>query len=123
MKKLLIVDDEPGVRSLVKMTLESQNYEILEASNGREALDQARQHHPELILLDVAMPQLSGLEVCREIKSDPAMSDVKILMLTARSQQSDEQGGVEAGADGYFTKPFSPISLLEKVDEILGLSQ
>jgi two-component system phosphate regulon response regulator PhoB len=118
MNKLLIADDEPGVRSLVRMTLESDAYEILEASNGDEALMLALEHRPELILLDVSMPGLSGLQVCRILKENPSTSAISVVMLTSRSQDIDRTWGKSAGADEYFTKPFSPVALLRKVDEI-----
>ncbi|MGH9091068.1 MAG: response regulator [Acidimicrobiales bacterium] len=120
MRTLLIVDDEDGVRSLVRVTLESDNYKILEASDGSEALIVAREHHPDLVLLDVMLPDLSGIELCRQLKGDPAMSSTSIVMLTARAQQTDLGEAEDAGADGYFTKPFSPIALMQKVETILG---
>lgn len=116
----MIVDDEDGVRSLVRVTLESDNYKILEASDGSEALIVAREHHPDLVLLDVMLPDLSGIELCRQLKGDPAMSSTSIVMLTARAQQTDLGEAEDAGADGYFTKPFSPIALMQKVETILG---
>ncbi|HYH28584.1 MAG TPA: response regulator [Actinomycetota bacterium] len=120
MKKLLIADDEEGVRALVRMTLDRADYEILEASNGDDALELARTQHPELILLDVEMPRRSGLDVCRALKADTTTAGATVVMLTARSQQTDLTAGHAAGADGYFTKPFSPSALLGKVEEILG---
>lgn len=118
MRKLLIADDEPGVRSLVRMTLESDSYEILEASDGNEALMLALEHRPEMILLDVSMPGLSGLQVCRLLKENPSTSGISVVMLTSMSQDIDKAWGKSAGADEYFTKPFSPVALLRKVDEI-----
>jgi len=120
LRTLLIVDDEDGVRSLIRMTLDSDSLEILEAKEGHQALEVARAHHPDLILLDVMLPDLSGIEICRELKSDPLMASTKIVMLTAKAQQSDLGEAEEAGADGYFTKPFSPIALTQKVEAILG---
>jgi two-component system, OmpR family, phosphate regulon response regulator PhoB len=120
LKKLLIADDEDGIRRLVRMTLESDSYEILEASDGQEAIDLAREHKPELILLDVMMPRRSGLEVCRTLKEDPSTSTITIFMLTARAQESDRREGKAAGCDGYFMKPFSPVALMRKVDEIFA---
>ena len=117
MRKLLIVDDEDGVRSLVRMTLESEQYEILEASKGEDAVELVREHHPDLVLLDVMLPDTSGVEVCRALKSDPATATVTILMLTAKAQSADIQEAEKAGADGYFTKPFSPVALLQRVDK------
>ena len=88
MKKLLIVDDEDGVRALVRMTLDNGLYEIIEASDGLEALDLAREHHPDLVLLDVMLPDLSGMDVCRKIKDDPDLASTTVVMLTARAQTS-----------------------------------
>jgi CheY-like chemotaxis protein len=106
----------------VKYSPESEgaNYKILEAKEGREALEVARAHHPELVLLDVMLPDLSGIEICRELKSDPLMASTTIIMLTAKAQQTDLDEAEAAGADGYFTKPFSPIALTQKVEAILG---
>jgi DNA-binding response OmpR family regulator len=120
LKKLLIVDDEDGVRALVRMTLDSGVYEIFEASEGFEALDLAREQRPDLVLLDVMLPDLSGMDVCRKIKDDPDLASTTVIMLTARAQTSDLGDAEEAGADGYFTKPFSPIALTRKVESILG---
>ena len=120
MKKLLIVDDEDGLRSLVRMTLDSEGYQILEAQEGGHALELARAHHPDLVLLDVMLPDLSGFEICRQIKSDPLMASTTVLMLTAKAQESDLGEAEAAGADGYFVKPFSPIALMQRVESILG---
>ena len=120
MKKLLIVDDEDGLRSLVRMTLDSEGYQILEAQEGGHALELARAHHPDLVLLDVMLPDLSGFEICRQIKSDPLMASTTVLMLTAKAQESDLGEAEAAGADGYFVKPFSPIALMQRGEAILG---
>jgi DNA-binding response OmpR family regulator len=116
----LIVDDDDGVRSLVRMTLDNGAYHIIEACEGGQALDMARQHHPDLVLLDVMLPDISGLDVCREMKKDPSLASTSIVMLTARAQVSDLGDAERAGADGYFTKPFSPIALTRKVEAVLG---
>jgi CheY-like chemotaxis protein len=118
-RKLLIADDEPGIRRLVRVTLQSDRYEIVEAADGEEALAQARQHRPDLILLDVTMPKRSGFDVCRILKDDPGTADIAIIMLTARAQDSDIREGEDAGSDGYFMKPFSPVALMRRVDEVL----
>ncbi|HTW97674.1 MAG TPA: response regulator [Acidimicrobiales bacterium] len=116
----MIVDDEDGVRSLVKMTLDGAGYQIIEASNGTDALELARAHHPDLMLLDVMMPDLSGIEVCRALKNEVDTAGITIVMLTAKAQHADVGEAEEAGADGYFTKPFSPIALVRRVEAILG---
>lgn len=120
MKTLLIADDEEGIRSLVRMTLDTGAYRIIEAADGEAALAMAREHRPDLVLLDVMMPKLSGFEVCRALKEDPDTAGIAVVMLTARIQGSDRARGEESGADDYFTKPFSPIALLRKVDDVLG---
>jgi two-component system, OmpR family, phosphate regulon response regulator PhoB len=122
MRTLLIVDDEEGVRSLVRMTLESENYQILEATEGAEALDLARRHRPGLVLLDVMLPGSSGIEVCRQLKSDPQTASGAVVMLTAKAQTTDLEEAEAAGADGYFTKPFSPVALMQRVERIFGAS-
>ena len=122
MKKILIVDDQSEVRELVEVTLRIGPYEILQASSGDEALTITRSERPDLVLLDVMMPNSSvdGFDVCRQIKSDPATRNIGVVMITARGQEADLEIGRQAGADDYFTKPFSPLELMNKVEEILG---
>ena len=121
MKKILIVDDKAEVRELVSVTLEIGPYEILTAENGDEALDKARSALPELMLLDIQMPgDIDGLEVCRRLKDDEQTKDIHIVMLTAKGQDWDKQAGYDAGANGYFVKPFSPLQLINTVEDVLG---
>ena len=122
MKKILIVDDQSEVRELVEVTLRIGPYEILQASSGDEALTITRSERPDLVLLDVMMPNSSvdGFDVCRQMKSDPATRNISVVMITARGQEADLEIGRQAGADDYFTKPFSPLELMNKVEEILG---
>ena len=122
MKKILIVDDQIEVRELVQVTLEIGDYQILSAENGQQAVSIAQAEHPDIILMDIMMPgsEVDGLEACRKLKSDPATSDITIVMLSAKGQDSDIDAGRSAGADDYFTKPFSPIALIEKVEEVMG---
>jgi two-component system, OmpR family, phosphate regulon response regulator PhoB len=120
MRRLLIADDEEGVRTLVRITLEDESIEILEAADGDEALDLAKRLRPELVLLDVEMPGRSGYEVCRALKDDAATAGITVVMLTARARAADMERGLEAGADDYFTKPFSPVALMQMVEQVLG---
>lgn len=122
MKKILIVDDQPEVRELVDVTLRIGDYAIWQAASGDQALTVARAEHPDLILLDVMMPtsSIDGFEVCRQLKMDPLTQDINIVMLTARGQEADVEMGRRVGADDYFTKPFSPLQLMNKVEELLG---
>jgi CheY-like chemotaxis protein len=121
-KKILIVDDQPEVRELVEVTLSIGVYQIMQASSGDEALAITRAEHPDLVLLDVMMPNstIDGFEVCRRIKSDPALPKTVVVMVTARGQEQDLEMGRLVGADGYFTKPFSPLQLMNMVEEVLG---
>ncbi|MFC1511989.1 response regulator transcription factor [Candidatus Latescibacterota bacterium] len=120
MKKILIADDRHEIRELVRMTLSTEMYEILHATNGREAVEVARQHKPDLILMDVMMPEMDGNEATRTLKNDPLTCDCKIVMLTARGQKTDIEQGEKAGADEYIVKPFSPLKLIGTIRRILG---
>lgn len=122
MKKILIVDDQPEVCELVSVTLEIGPYEIFTARNSKNALSLAFGEKPELILLDVQLTgsDMDGLEICRMLKNDDRTSDSHIIMLTAKGQDWDKQAGFDCGADDYFVKPFSPLELMRKVEEVLG---
>lgn len=122
MKTILVVDDQPSVRELVSVTLEIGPYRILTAENGDEALELATNELPDLILLDIQMPggTLDGLEVCRLVKADERTRGIYIILLTAKGQNWDREAGVDAGADDYFVKPFSPLELMSKVEAVLG---
>ena len=122
MKKILIVDDQLEVRELVQVTLEIGDYQILTAENGRQAMEVAQREHPDIILLDIMMPgsDIDGLEACRRLKSDTDTNNITIVMLSAKGQEDDIEIGRAAGADDYFTKPFSPIALIEKVEEVMN---
>ena len=122
MKKILIVDDQAKIRELVHVTVRIGNYEIHEAASGDEALQVAYDQQPDLIFLDVMMPNssLDGFEVCEILKNDERTKDCHILMLTALDGDEDLNRGYEVGANGYFTKPFSPLELMNKVEEVLG---
>ncbi len=120
-KKVLIVDDQDEVRKLLRYTLNTLGYELVEANDGPSALEAFKAHSPDVILLDVMMPGgLSGFEVCKQIKSKSVKAPV-IIMLTARSQESDREQGEKAGADYYLTKPFSPMKLHKILGSLLGL--
>ncbi len=122
MKKILIVDDQREIRELVAATLRIGPYQIFQAANGPEALDVVQRERPDLILLDVMMQAggMDGFEACRRIKTDLETSNSFIMMLTARGQKSDLEQGYAAGANDYFTKPFSPLELMAKVDEVMN---
>ena len=120
MSKILIADDEPSLRLLVRATLSAnKSFELLEAFDGNETLSKAQKELPDLILLDVMMPGLSGFEVCERLKNDPKTKNIVIIMLTAKGQQSDRDWAISVGTDYFLTKPFSPIELFNLIEKIL----
>ena len=121
MKKILIVDDQKEIRRLVDITLKVEDYQILQAESGEEAIEIVKAEKPDLIIMDIMMPGgIDGLEATRILKNDPETRECPVIMLTAKGQQADREKGFEAGADDYFAKPFSPLALIKKVAEILG---
>jgi two-component system alkaline phosphatase synthesis response regulator PhoP len=123
-KKLLIVDDEAPIRMLLEQSLEDledEGVELLQASNGQEALEMIQAERPALVFLDVMMPLMNGLEVCRMVKKEMQMEGVYIVLLTAKGQEMDRQKGMEVGADQYLTKPFDPDALLSLAEEVLNV--
>jgi two-component system alkaline phosphatase synthesis response regulator PhoP len=116
---LLIAEDDPLLMPLLKATFRASGLRVLTAGTGPQALEVARAERPDLLLLDVGLPEMSGYEVCRAIKSDPETSMVQVVMLTARAGLADQRFADEAGADAYLTKPFSPVGLLDAVRSLL----
>jgi DNA-binding response OmpR family regulator len=119
MTTILVVDDEAPIVDLVRFTLEDAEVRVIEASDGAAALDLARRVKPDLVLLDVHMPRLDGLEVCRQLRREPDFERTPIIMLTAAGHEADRSSGLSAGADEYLTKPFSPLALLALVEALL----
>ena len=117
-KKVLIADDEAYIRLLVKSIL-GRDYDILEAKDGEEAIDVARTHSPDLILMDIMMPRLDGVGACSVIKADSLTKEVPVIMVSARGDKLDQEYARDMGADSYITKPFMSQELLEKVDRLL----
>jgi CheY-like chemotaxis protein len=120
MKTILIADDEPSVRRLVSATLSGGDYAVVQARDGNEALALAREHTPAMVLLDVAMPGVDGIDVCRQLKADAALRGAKIVMLTAQAQSDVKSRAKAAGADEFLTKPFSPLQLLGMVQRTMN---
>jgi DNA-binding response OmpR family regulator len=116
---VLVADDDADIRDLVAFKLEQAGLEVITVGDGQAAVDQARTHHPVLAVLDVSMPLLSGIDVCRMLRADPATAGMLIIMLTARVQEQDVEGGFSAGADDYVTKPFSPRELVSRIQALL----
>ena len=118
-QKILVVDDEPEAVELVKFNLQRAGYDVVTASDGTEALNKARRIQPNLVILDVMMPEIDGMEVCKLLRRDPATSTISIIMLTAKASEVDRVLGLELGADDYVVKPFSPRELVLRVKKLL----
>jgi len=119
-KKILVVDDEPNVIKSLTFVLSKEGYDVSSAANGEDAMAKIRQSKPNLMFLDVMMPKKNGYEVCQEVKCNSSLSDIHIIMLTAKGQEADREKGLNAGANEFMTKPFSPMMVIGKVKELLG---
>src|SRR4029450_3528159 len=119
MLTILIADDEPHVVDLIRLTLEDERITVIDAFDGETALAHAELMRPDLIFLDVHLPDISGLEVCARLRTDPRFASTKIVMLTAAAQEADVARGLAAGANQYLTKPFSPVRLLSLVESVM----
>jgi two-component system cell cycle response regulator DivK len=119
-KSIVVADDDPDILSIVSMSLEAQGYVVHKAANGREAIDLAREHHPDLILMDMMMPLVSGYEATSELKADPGTKDIPVVGLSAKAMASDMERATDVGIDGYITKPFRIAQVLSVVDGYLG---
>jgi two-component system phosphate regulon response regulator PhoB len=117
--KILVVDDEPDAVELIEVNLKGAGFDVLTASNGRQALEKVRSAVPALVVLDVMLPEMDGLEVCKSLRRDSKMAAIPIIMLTARAAEIDRVIGLELGADDYITKPFSPRELVLRVRNLL----
>jgi DNA-binding response OmpR family regulator len=117
---VLVADDDADIRDLVSFKLQQAGHEVIPVEDGQAALEQARSRQPTLAVLDVSMPGLSGIDVCRMLRADPATAGILIIMLTARVQEQDVEGGFSAGADDYVTKPFSPRELVSRIQALLS---
>jgi two-component system alkaline phosphatase synthesis response regulator PhoP len=119
MAKILIAEDERDIRELVSLTLQFGGFTVVQAANGAEAVEQAQKALPDLVLLDVRMPKMTGYEACRRIKSMPELRDIPVVFLSAKGQESEIQTGLEAGAEEYILKPFAPDELVKQVQAVL----
>jgi CheY-like chemotaxis protein len=118
-KAILVADDDPDILSIVSMSLETQGYTVYKATNGREAVDLAKQHHPDLVLMDMMMPIVSGYEAVTELKGDAATRDITIVGLSAKAMATDMERATDVGIDGYITKPFRIAQVLTVVESYL----
>jgi DNA-binding response OmpR family regulator len=115
----MIADEDEGLRRLVQLALEGQGFHIVQAANGADVMALAREVPPDVLLLDVAMPEIDGIAVCAALKSDPNTAGIKVAMVTAMAEEDDRELGLAAGADRYITKPFSPWQLVTEVHQLL----
>lgn len=118
-KTILVADDDPDILSIVSMSLETQGYTVYKATNGREAVDLAKQHHPDLVLMDMMMPIVSGYEAVTELKADAATREITIVGLSAKAMATDMERATDVGIDGYITKPFRIAQVLTVVESYL----
>jgi len=120
MAKILIAEDERDIRDLVSFTLKFAGYEVVAASDGQDAYEKALAERPDLILMDVRMPRMTGYEACKKIKGEPSIKDIPIVFLSAKGQETEIRTGLEAGAEEYLLKPFAPDELIARVSELLA---
>jgi DNA-binding response OmpR family regulator len=117
---VLVVDDDPVIQKLLQVNFEMEGYDVVIAGDGEEGLALAREEQPDLVLLDVMMPKMNGLDVAAALRADHVTEDIPIIMLSAKAQASDVQAGLDLGVDDYVTKPFDPLELLERVGTLLA---
>jgi DNA-binding response OmpR family regulator len=120
-KKILIADDNENIRDALTYLLEDEGYALSMAKDGSDALKKVREFHPDILFLDIMMPEMNGYEVCRVIKNDPKLKNTYVIMLTAKGQVAEQERGKEVGADEYIVKPFSPMEILSKIKNILDI--
>jgi two-component system alkaline phosphatase synthesis response regulator PhoP len=119
--RILVVDDEVYILHILDFILGAEQYDVVTATNGEQALQRVREDKPDLIILDIMMPKLDGYETCRIIKQDDSTKHIPVILLTAKGRDIDQKLGEEVGASDYITKPFSPTKLIERVQSILGV--
>ncbi|HEX4868031.1 MAG TPA: response regulator [Acidimicrobiales bacterium] len=117
---VLVVEDDPVILRLLEVNFELEGFEVLLAHDGAEGVDLAKAHRPDLVISDIMMPKLSGIELVRALKAEPATAAIPIVLLSAKAQTSDLKAGMDAGADDYITKPFEPLDLVERVNVLLS---
>ncbi len=119
MAKIVIAEDERDIRDLITFTLQFAGHEVIATSNGAEAVEAVKREKPDLVLMDVRMPRMTGYEACRRLKADPETAHIPVVFLSAKGQESEVREGLEAGAVAYILKPFSPDELTRRVTELL----
>jgi len=123
MAKIVIAEDEPDIRELIAFTLRFAGHEVITGNNGEEGYSLARQERPDLVMLDVRMPKLTGYEACKRIKAEPDLAATPVIFLSAKGQENEIEQGLAAGAEEYLLKPFAPDQLVERVKAVLAKYQ
>lgn len=123
MTRVLVVDDDPMVTRLVRINLELEEFQVEEAWDGNTAMKMMRENPPQILVLDIMMPRMDGWEILRQVREDPVLKDMPVVLLTAKVQDEDMARGWRMGADGYITKPFNPVGLADILREVLSRSQ
>ncbi len=123
MEKILVAEDERDIRELIGFTLRFAGFEVVQVKNGAEAVEQAAEIQPDLIILDVRMPKMTGYDACRKLKEDPATSEIPVVFLSAKGQEGEIKEGLGVGAIEYIVKPFAPDDLTNQVKDILRRAQ
>ena len=118
--KVLLVEDDPVILRLLEVNFELEGFDVVLARDGQEGIEQARAAKPDLVISDIMMPNVSGLELVTTLKADAATADIPIILLSAKAQSADLKAGMEAGADDYVTKPFEPLELVDRVQALLA---
>src|SRR5438552_2546360 len=116
---VLVVDDDPVILKLLQVNFELEGFRVLTAGDGREGVDTARAEHPDVVISDIMMPNVNGLELLSQLKSSPETENIPVVLLSAKAQEADVQDGFERGADDYVTKPFDPLDLVERVQRLV----
>ena len=118
-RTVLVVDDDPVILRLLEVNFEMEGFVVRTATDGLEGLDVARAEKPDVIVSDVMMPRMNGLELCKGLKDDPATASIPVILLSAKAQATDIRAGIDSGADDYVTKPFEPLDLVDRVNKLL----
>lgn len=120
MTKIVIAEDEPDIRDLITFTLRFAGFEVIAGANGEEGYELAKREKPDLVMMDVRMPKMTGYEACRKIKADPEIAHIPVIFLSAKGQENEIQTGLDAGAEEYLLKPFAPGDLAERIRAVLA---
>jgi DNA-binding response OmpR family regulator len=120
---VLVIDDDPVIVKLLRVNFELEGFNVISAGDGREGVEMVRAERPDVVISDIMMPTMNGLELVSILKSDPSTADLPVLLLSAKAQMADVQRGYELGADDYVTKPFAPIELIDKVTALVAAAR